>query len=76
MESLVTCSSLQLPLGLLGLVKVVEVSEGHKIFKGMSRCVPFAWQIIYLFFFDFTPPPKRGVRGGAWRQSRAQGEFP
>lgn len=44
----------------LGLVKVVEVSEGHKIFKGMSPlCPPLLGKIINLFFSTLPPPPKK-----------------
>ena len=48
-----------LPLA-VGLVKVVEVSERHKIFKGMSPlCPPLPGKIINLFFSTLPPPPKK-----------------
>lgn len=62
MESLVTCSSLQLLPWALGLVKVVEVSEGHKIFKGMSPQSPFAWQNNKPNFSTLPSPKKRCQR--------------
>ena len=65
-----------LPLA-LGLVKVVEMSERHRIFKGMSPlCPPLPGKVINLFFSTLPLPQKRGIRGGAWgklRQSRIWG---
>ena len=59
-----------LPLA-LGLVKVVEMSERHRIFKGMSPlCPPLPGKVINLFFSTLPPPPKK--RYQRWSLGKAE----
>lgn len=58
-----------LPLA-LGLIKVVEVPEGHTVFKGMSLlCPSLPGKVIKLFLSTLPPPPKKRCQRWSLRKA-------
>ena len=56
----------------LGLVKVVEMSEGTQ-FSGHEPAVsPFAWQSDRAILFYLTPPPRKKKKCQRWRLGKAE----